>query len=115
MAYADIELKRNDTRPYLDSTLSDADGAVDLSGCTIKFFMEDADGTTIVSQTSTGSYVTLPDATAGEVRYAWQSTDSATGGHYKAEWQVTWGDGTKATFPNDGYLTVVVRDDLDST
>ena len=115
MAYADIELKRNDRRPYLDDTLSDADGAVNLSGCTVKFFMVDSDGNTVVNQTSTGSYVTLPSATAGQVRYAWQAADTSTSGNFKAEWQVTWGDGSQATFPNNGHITVIVQDDLDST
>ncbi len=113
MAYADIELKRNDTRPYLDSTLSDSDGALDLTGCTVKFFMLDSDGNEVVNQSSTGTLVTLPNATAGQVRYYWQAADTSTSGNFTAEWQVVYSsDSSKVTVPNDGYLTVVVQDDL---
>lgn len=115
MAFADIEIKRNDTRPFLDSTLSDANGPVDLTDATVKFFMEDVSGNTVVNQTSTGALVTLQDTTGGKVRYKWQAADTSTGGEFRAEWEVTFSDGSKASFPNDGYLSVVVRDDLDST
>lgn len=115
MARADIEVKRNDRRPYLDSTLTDANGAVDLSGATVKFFMVDADDNTVIDQTSTGSLVTIQSATAGTVRYQWAAADTSTGGRFRAEWQVTFGDGTQATFPNTEYLTVRILADLDST
>lgn len=115
MAYADIEIKRNDRRPYLDSTLTDANGAVDLSGATVKFFMVDSAGATVVSQTSTGTLVTIQSATAGTVRYAWAAADTSTAGTFKGEWQVTFGDGTQATFPNTEYLTIRIFEDLDST
>ena len=116
MAYADIELKRNDTWPFLDSTLSDDNGALDLTGCTIKFFMVDSEGNTVINQTSTGAYVTLPSATAGQVRYYWQAADTSTSGNFKAEWSLVHSsDSSKGTVPNGGNLTVIIFDDLDST
>lgn len=118
MASADIELKRNDTRPYLDSVLTDANGAVDVTGATIKFYMiDESDDSEVVNQTTTDvpALVSIENSTAGSVRYKWQAADTSTGGNFLAEWQVTFADATKATFPNDEYLTVYIRDDLDST
>ena len=76
--------------------------------------MVDASGNVVIDQTSTDSLVTIPSATAGTVRYRWQSADTSTGGKFKAEWQATWAAGTQGTFPNNGHSTVFIRDDLDS-
>jgi hypothetical protein len=108
MATADVELKKNDQRPYLDSTLSDADGAVNLTGATVTFFMQDQDGAEVVNTTSG---VSIQSATAGTVRYQWAANDTSTEGNFRAEWRVnlTGSTSEQVTFPNGDWISVVIR------
>jgi hypothetical protein len=114
MADADIELKTHDTRPYLDCVLKDVSGAINLTGAAVRFHMQDSDGNIVVNQSTTTASpkVSIEDSTAGEVRYKWAAADTSTAGHFEAEWQITFGDGSKVSVPNDGHLSVVIYDDI---
>ena len=51
--------------------------------------------------------------TGGTVIYTAASGDTATSGTYQAEVEVTWTTPAGVeTFPNDGYFTIIVVDDL---
>lgn len=54
----------------------------------------------------------IDDGAAGEVSYDWTAADTDTGGHFKAEWEVTFSDGTIRTFPTPGYTNVKILGDL---
>ena len=102
-------IKQNDTSPSMLATLQDADAAaVNITGASIRFHMR-AIGST---QVATDQAVVIVDAEAGEVRYDWQAADTATVGSYQAEFEVTYGDGSIETFPNDGYIRVQITDDI---
>lgn len=51
-------------------------------------------------------------ATNGDVKYVVASGFPTVAGKYKQEWEVTFSDGTKLTFPNEGYNYLLVEDDL---
>lgn len=95
-------IKRNDTSPSVEATLSAKGSPVDLTGATVYFHMSDG----------LGGLGTIVDPSTGKVRYDWQAGDTATAGVYYSEWEVVYADGKKETFPNDGYSTIKILEDL---
>lgn len=111
MANVDFSIKRNDTGPALRKFLEFSDGtAQDLTGATVRFIYQNADGTG--SATVGGGTVTVIDATAGELQYEWQAADTATARLVHAEFEVTTSGGDVLTFPNAGFIVVDVVADL---
>lgn len=91
-------------------TLTEGGEAIDLTtASSVKFIMVPVSSSTPkVNAAATFA----SDRTTGGVSYSWGATDTDTVGLYKAEWEVTWADATKQTFPSDDYLYVVVVADL---
>ena len=90
-------IKQNDTAPSLKATLKDGSGTViDLTNATVRFHMKAVGATT----TKTDRASSVIDATNDTV------------GTYTAEFEVTYSDGTIETFPNDSYLTVIIRAEI---
>jgi hypothetical protein len=110
MAATDFWIKKGDRRPYLDAQCVDEDNnAVDLTAATsVQFNMFDKVGTVKISLQA----ATIEDAVTGMVRYAWGATDTDTQGDFGGEFQVTWNDGTKSTFPNHKYIRIKIRGDI---
>lgn len=102
---SDFTIKQNDTRPNLDAQLLNADSLpIDLTGCTVRFLMAStSDGAVKIN-----AVCAITDAVNGKVRYYWQYGDTAVFGDYKAEFEITFPDGSKQTVPNDGYLVISV-------
>lgn len=105
---AEITLKRGDRNPSLEATLQQATGApIPLHGVTqVKFLMKDENTLKIDSP------VTIIDAARGLVKYDWAAEDTDTVGNYQAEFEITFSDGKKMTVPNNGYIVVVILEDL---
>jgi len=105
----DFYIKQNDSRPYLDAQLFNADNTViDLTGCTVRFIMAPTSGGSV----KVNGLCAITDAMNGKVRYYWQTGDTDAFGDYKAEFEVTFPDGSRQTIPNDGYIIVSVTKDL---
>jgi len=110
VAVPTFNIKQNDDRPLLDAFLrDDRDRPVDLTGATVLFHMRLATDNSVKIN---GGSVTVVAATAGSVRYTFTTSNTDTAGIYEAEFQVTFSDGTVQTFPNDGYITIVITDDV---
>ena len=110
MADPQFFIKRNDTVPYLDAALQDDRGRpINLTSTTVLFHMRDtADDSVKIS----GAAVTVLSATRGEVRYTWTSNDTDTAGNYEGEFQVTFDAGGVHTFPNNGYINIIMLEDV---
>ena len=102
-------VKQNDTSPSMLATLQDAGGdVINLTSADVRFHMRKISSGAVVVDNA-ASVVT---ADQGLVRYDWQSDDTASIGSYLAEFEVTYGDGTVETFPNDRYIRVEIIDDI---
>lgn len=110
MATPTFFIKQNDNRPSLSVSLrDDKDRSVDVTGATVLFHMRNAADDSV---TINGGAVDIVDAARGNVRYSWVVANTATAGAFEGEFQVTFADGTIQTFPNDGYIKVVITDDV---
>jgi hypothetical protein len=107
MSY-DVTLKRGDTRHAIRAILKDSSGSpVDLTGCTVTFCMAPLGRPPTISR-----QVDMHDALAGEVWVVFAPGETDISGVYRAEFRVTYGDGRKETFPNDGYINIQILSDL---
>ena len=103
-------IKKDDTVPPLEVFLKDAFGApVNVTGATIKFSMRVKPAGAVKVSEATAAIVT---AGSGRVRYAWVAANTDTADEYEGEFQVTFSNGGIQTFPNDGYITVKVTEDV---
>lgn len=104
-----LVIKQGDTAAAVRARLTDRDGPVTLQpGATVRFHMRQVHGT----KTVTGTAITDPNT--GEILYRWRAdgTDTDTPGVYEQEWEVTFPDTTVATFPSDGWNSIVILEDL---
>lgn len=101
-----LVLKRGDRRPSFKGQCLDGTTPVDLTTASSAKLILKSDTTTLAVTT------VIEAASLGKVRYDWATNDLATTATYRAEVEVTWGDGTKQTFPGGDYGTVIVVDDL---
>lgn len=100
-------IKESDTAPELEATLEDGSGSpIDLTGGAVDFRMyEPRNGDTVVDEDAT-----IRDKEGGVVGYVWQDGDTDTAGRYRAEFVVTYPDGSVETFPNAGYYDIIITE-----
>jgi hypothetical protein len=107
---ADFNLKQHDRKPSIAATLTLDGVAVNLTGASVKFIMSTAPGAT----PKVNATATIVSAVNGQVRYDWLAINTDTAGLYDAEWEVTYSDTTKQTFPTTTYLVIDIYPDLDN-
>lgn len=104
----DFTIKRGDTAPAYEPTLTDAaEQPVDLAGASVRFHMLTMARVIVVDEAA--EIVTPAE---GKVRYDWAAGDTDTRGLFIAEWQVTFAGGEVETFPNNRDLYVHIAGDL---
>jgi len=104
----DITIKRGDTKNCIKAILKDADGTpVNLTGCDVKFYMAPLDQSITINRAAD-----IQDAIAGEVWIEWLSGETDVVGVYRAEFKVAHLDGKTETFPNSGYISIQMLNDL---
>ena len=107
---ARLVLKKDDLKPIVTATLTDASGdAIDLSTSTgIKFIMKSPSSSTAKVDSSAA----IITATDGTVSYTWTTGDTDTSGSYQAEFEVNWGSDVYQTYPAEGYMDIIINPDL---
>jgi hypothetical protein len=109
MATPSLIIKQYDTYPPLLATLTDSNGAIDLtSALIVEFVMRGRNTGTPV----TGN-CTVVNATTGQVSYQWASSDTIVADTYDVEFYITWATGGKQTVPNAAAANPVVEVDAD--
>lgn len=104
---ADFHIRKGDRLPAIEAQLFADDVAVVLSGASVELRYRPVDGGVVVTKTAAVS-----DAALGKVKYEWAANDTDTAGVYAALWRVTFADGRKASYPNQGFLRFAITDDL---
>ena len=91
-----------DYRTPFAVTLQQDGTAVDLTGLTVKFALDELDGTNVIAATASGVNVTT--AASGEVQYTFST--SVPAGVYAAYFTVD-SSGSIDTFPHDGQRMLI--------
>lgn len=103
-----FNLKSNDTSPSLLYTLSPV--TTDLTGATVCFNMRPATGGAV--KVSRAAAVVVTETGTPTVRYDWTAQDTDTSGTYDGEFEVTYAGGAVETFPNTGFIKIVIAKDI---
>lgn len=115
-----VPMKQHDTAPPIVQTLTEPGRtrALDLTNAvTVRFVMRlPGSPRAKVDDDATVLQATDPDsgliANRGRVMFPWIPEDTDETGVFNAEFEITWRDGTRQTWPGDGYLQVIVTADL---
>ena len=103
--------KENDTSPGLEVILRDGKGnPVDLTGATVVLNTRLAPAGAV--KINRGTMGAVGNAINGRLIYNPTASDNDTAGTYEAEIEATFANGKIRTFPNDGYFTIQVTDDI---
>lgn len=103
-------VKKNDDYPYYRIIVNDKSGALDLSGSTVLFTMQDlSSGTNKITSQS----ASLIGGTTGGVEYQWQAGDTDTTGTYGIQFEVTLSSGKKFTVPKGFTAKVIIEDEYE--
>lgn len=98
-------LKEANTAAVYSTVVKDEAGsAVNVTGATARFHVYSPYGILVVDEA-----MTIDDAAAGEVSYAWAADDLTVGLVYRAEIEITYSNSKVQTFPNNGYITIEVE------
>lgn len=109
MGVADLTIRQGDTLPAFPVTILDSSGSpLNLAGATVTLVMRQA----LSSLPALSAPMTVTNPTAGQVVYNWGASDTANAGLFDAEIHVALSGGGSYTYPNDGYLTVQVEENL---
>ena len=102
----DFYIKKDDTLPNYTMIVRDQDGAVDLTGATVLFTMQNLSTGTNKVEAQSASLIT---GVTGGIEYQWQAGDTDTAGEYGVEFEITTAGGV-FTVPKSFTAKVIVED-----
>ena len=113
MSAPDHYLKQGDGGVTIRDTLLDANSEpVDIDGATARFIVAPIEGgLTIIDEPASNDQTEDP-TTNGKVSYTLQVGDTSLAGHFLGEWEVRFTGGAVLTFPNGGYVHLLITEQL---
>lgn len=99
-------IKRGDTATSLRYALLPA--TVDLTGANVVFVWHKKGDN---ARSSRNALIITATGTP-TVQHDWQTGDTATIGEYEGEFEVTYENGKKETFPNKGFIAIQIGQDI---
>jgi hypothetical protein len=103
-------VKKNDSYDAITYQLENEDNStVDLTGASVNFVMGKK------NKLITNAKATVTSATSGIVSYQLTPLDTLVSGTFLAEFVVTFANGAIKTYPSNGYITVDVEQNLDTS
>lgn len=102
-----MKIKAFDTAVTFTDTLMLGGSAVNLDGAAVLFILE-RNGTVFSAP------ATIVTPASGAVSYQPSAGFPTAAGDYRQEWEVTFPDSTKLTFPGDAYNKVTIIADLNA-
>lgn len=109
-------LKRGDTHPNIETVLSDTNGPINLSGCSVLFRMSVANTGNLMVEKAATIVTPQTGVDIGRCYAEFEDGDTDELGNYRVEWRVTFPNGKKATFPRgqtDNFNQVIIQDIVD--
>ena len=107
-----LKIKKGKTSPSVQFRLFDMDAflPVDLTGAQIRFFMEGPEDRTDVKRIEGEGEVVVSPLT-GIGKYEWHPGETDLPGSYRADFEVTLGDGTEVRIPEgEAYIKIEIED-----
>ncbi len=107
----DFYIKTDNTGPDLEIQFLDEDGdPVNITGNTALTFSmrEKRSGTVKVDAVA----ATPVEVTTGTVKYVWSAANTDTAGEYEAEFSCTLSSGQIISFPNNGYILILISESI---
>ena len=102
-----ITIKQHDTARALTDTLTIDGAAINLSGAAVVLVFQDDQGSAPVRRAAS-----IVSAAAGTVSYQLIAADTAEAVTFTLEWDITFGDGSILTVPDNDYYRLIVKADL---
>lgn len=103
-----LNIKRNDTREAIVGVLRNPSGSlVDLTDATVVFSMSKKRKLLVSREAE------ILDAPNGSVRFSFVPGETSELGTMRAEFKVTYLDGTFERFPNSGYIWINFEENVD--
>jgi len=108
-------IKKGDTSPALTATLIDPDGEpapLNLAD-EVEFYLNVPRSESKISDDLSGG-VSILNGEEGRVQYSWSAGDTDAVGQREAEFVVTFQNGKIQSYPNDGFIYVLVERDVET-
>lgn len=109
---APFTIRQNDRLPTFEVVLRDRNGPVELTSATVRLHLVRTRRRSLVLNVPATPAVDQSGEDRGRVFYEWAVGNTAVPGDYEAEFEVTFLSGKKETFPNEGYIPVLVTPQL---
>ncbi len=110
-------IKQDDLLPPLEgAAVARATGEpLDMAGATAAFRMRasGADGAIVATGVATIMSATTLNASGMNLRYEWATGQTATVGHFQADFKLRYPSGRNQTVPGVGFVGVRVDEDID--